>query len=185
MRAEWDLYGVFSRSFSLKNCPNECEFMAPRVFLLCVLFTVGLLAGRSVGKCICSTAFQLVNNCKCGSVVFRINCHSIQYGRVMIDVFHVFLKWFDAVVVEVDGYSKYEDGVLLLENEYWWGTGTQYLLDRLSVWKHGYVNPCEGNRRNFISRREMHVDLASTVWHILGTLARYVMLNCLDFNGIR
>lgn len=139
MRAEWELYGVFRRRFSLKNCPNACEFMAPRVFLLCVLFTVGLLAGRSVGKCICSIVFQLVNNCKCGSIPFYIIYHSIQYGRMMIVVFHIFLKWFRAEVWEVDGCSKYENGILLLKNEYHRGTGGQYHLDRLSVWKHGYV----------------------------------------------
>lgn len=57
MRGQRVLYAVYSRSFSVKNCPNVCEFMAPSVFVLCILFTVGLLSGRSVGKC--SYAFNL------------------------------------------------------------------------------------------------------------------------------
>jgi hypothetical protein len=61
----------------------------------------------------------------------------------MIAVFHIFLKWFGAEVGEVDGYSKYEDGMSLLKNEYRWGMGEPFHLDRLSVWKHGYGNPCE------------------------------------------
>lgn len=80
--------------------------MAPRVFVLCILFTVGLLAGWSVGKCNCAITFQLVNNWKCGSVLVYINCRSIQYGRVMIAVFDVFLKRFGAEVLELDYYIK-------------------------------------------------------------------------------
>ena len=170
--------------FFWENCPNECEFMAPRVFLFCVLSAVGLLVWRSVGKCNCTIAFQLVNNWMCGSILFYINCHSVQYGCTIIAVVGMCLKMIwrlssgDGCLHEVwnccvvfKEWESFRNGRAMLRRP--------AVSVKTSVWL-----AMEGNSWNIITVYELHVDFLGTGWHFSSYLARHVMLYWPGFNLI-
>jgi len=158
--------------------------MAPRVFLFCVLSAVGLLVWRSVGKCNCTIAFQLVNNWMCGSILFYINCHSVQYGCTIIAVVGMCLKMIwrlssgDGCLHEVwnccvvfKEWESFRNGRAMLRRP--------AVSVKTSVWL-----AMEGNSWNIITVYELHVDFLGTGWHFSSYLARHVMLYWPGFNLI-
>lgn len=161
--------------FYCENCPNACEFMAPRVFLFCVLSAVGLLAWRSVGKCNCAIAFQLVNNWKCGSVLFHINCRSVQYGCTIIALFAMYLK---VICSRSSGDGcLYEVWNCWVDTEEWelLRNGWAMLLRPAVSVKTSVRLPTKGNSWNIIIVYESHVDFSVTGWHLSSSLACHVM----------